>query len=83
MPSEKRKKEIRLERGTIAEVARILNSKPGEAITKDGVTKRVRTRSHVETLRLAVKVSARLKKKRDRHAKAIEAAENEANQLEN
>jgi hypothetical protein len=78
MPDETRKKRLRLEQGTIVEVARILAEKHGTSITADGVSKRLRRRSDAETLMIALKVSDKLRKKKERRIQEMIAIEKKA-----
>ncbi|MGB0131185.1 hypothetical protein, partial [Chlorobium sp.] len=63
-PEETGKQEIQLEHGTIAKVTRILAEKCGEKLTINAVSKRIHRQSDPATIRLAFRVSARIKSER-------------------
>ncbi|NTV60592.1 MAG: hypothetical protein HGA77_04715 [Chlorobiaceae bacterium] len=65
MPEENVKARVKLEAGTVKEVTRILAEERGENITYDGVAKRIRRQNHLETFRLAVAVSNRIRERRE------------------
>jgi hypothetical protein len=60
-----------LEHGTVKEVTLFLREK-GEDVTYHQIAKRIERKSHPETLKLAVKVSKRLKRKRQAKQAEVE-----------
>jgi hypothetical protein len=68
MPKIPQQNTLPLEHGTVKEVTLFLREK-GEDVTYHQIAKRILRKSHPETLKLAVKVSKRLKRKREaKHA---------------
>ena len=69
MPIIPQQNTLPLEHGTVKEVTLLLREK-GEDVTYHQIAKRILRKSHPETLKLALKVSKRLKRKRE--AKQVE-----------
>ncbi len=79
MPKIPQQQALYLEHGTIKEVVLMLQEQ-GEDVTYHQIAKRIRRKTHVETLRLALEVSAQLRQKREREQAEIQELINQSKQ---
>ena len=78
MPATDHEQELELEFGTITAVAKRLKEQ-GLRISYEGVLKRIKRKSHPETLRMAIAESKRLKREREERAAEIREIVQQAN----